>query len=252
VAAFRAPIYFINLWLISYRHRYCTYLYYFVSGFEQCMSIQDDSTATFTKYIARLNESLAQLATVKPMSISEIYALAALMGLHLSPSARHERAYRDLMTFIDEGNALTLEEVLKIGLKYFSDCPSTTNAFAAVRAADAVCTRACPLCCPCGPSPHPSSRNSSSACSRHGSPRPGARVFRVVNDHEYWDNLGLDEVYHTYDPLLEVNSISPHQVLLERKINDFSHKEAGNAIAAVAARFLHSDVSADSDLDASR
>ncbi len=26
VAAFRAPIYFINLWLISYRHRYCTYL----------------------------------------------------------------------------------------------------------------------------------------------------------------------------------------------------------------------------------
>jgi hypothetical protein len=28
VAAFRAPIYFINLWLISYRHRYCTYLYY--------------------------------------------------------------------------------------------------------------------------------------------------------------------------------------------------------------------------------
>ena len=39
-----------------------------VSGFEQCMSIPDDSTATFTKYIARLNESLAQLATVKPMS----------------------------------------------------------------------------------------------------------------------------------------------------------------------------------------
>jgi hypothetical protein len=28
VAAFRAPIYFINLWLISDRHRYCTYLYY--------------------------------------------------------------------------------------------------------------------------------------------------------------------------------------------------------------------------------
>ncbi len=30
VAAFRAPIYFINLWLISYRHRYCTYLYYYL------------------------------------------------------------------------------------------------------------------------------------------------------------------------------------------------------------------------------
>jgi len=148
-----------------------------VSGFEQCMSIQDDSTATFTKYIDRLNESLAQLATVKPMSLSEIYALAARMGLHLSPSARHERAYRDLMTFIDEGNALTLEEVLKIGLKYSRDRPSTVNAFAAVRAADAVCTRACPLCCTRGRSPHPSSRNSSCAGSRHGSPCPGARAL---------------------------------------------------------------------------
>ena len=38
-----------------------------VNGFEQCMSIQDDSTAMFTKYIARLNETLTQLATVKPM-----------------------------------------------------------------------------------------------------------------------------------------------------------------------------------------
>jgi hypothetical protein len=63
---------------------------------------------------------------------------------------------------------------------------------------------------------------------------------------------GLDEVYHTYDALLEVNCISPHQVLLEHKINDFSHKEAGDAIVAVAARFPHSDVSADSDLDFSR
>jgi hypothetical protein len=32
VAAFRAPIYFINLWLISDRHRYCTYLYYLDAG----------------------------------------------------------------------------------------------------------------------------------------------------------------------------------------------------------------------------
>jgi hypothetical protein len=106
------------------------------------------------------------------------------------------------MTFIDEGNALTLEEVLKIGFKYSRDRPSTANAFAAVRAADDVCTRACPLCCTHGRSPHPLSRNSSRASSRHGSPRPGARAFRVVHDHEYWNKLGLDEVYHTYDALL--------------------------------------------------
>jgi hypothetical protein len=174
------------------------------------------------------------------------------MGLHLSPSARHDRVYRDLMTLIDEGNALPLEEVLKIGLKYSGDRPSTSNAFAAVRAADAVYTRACPLCCTRGRSPHPSSRNSSSVSSSHGSPRPGASSFRAVHDHEYWNTFGLDEVYHTYVALLEVNGISPHQVLLERKIDDFSHKEAGDAITAVAARFPHSDVSDDSDLDASR
>ena len=90
------------------------------------------------------------------------------------------------------------------------------------------------------------------AGSRHGRPRPGARAFRAVHDHEYWNKLGLDEVYHTYAAVLEVNGISPHQVLLERKIDDFSHKEAGDAIPAVAARFPHSNVSADSDLDTSR
>jgi len=122
--------------------------------------------------------------------------------------------------------------VLKIGLKYSRDRPSTANAFAAVRAADAVCTLACPLCCTRGRWPHPSSRNSSRAGSRHGS--PGAGAFRAVHDHEYWNKLGLDEVYHTFAAVLEVNGISPHQVLLERKIYDFSHKHAGDAITAVA------------------
>ena len=58
----------------------------------------------------------------------------------------------------------------------------------------------------------------------------------------------LTPLYHTYAAVLEVNCISPHQVLLECKINDFSHKEACDAIAAVAARFPHSDVTTDSDL----
>jgi hypothetical protein len=134
-----------------------------VRCFEQCMSIQDDSTATFTTYIFRLNESLAQLVTVKLMSISEIYALAAIMGLHLSPSARHERAYSDLMAFIDEGNTLTLEEVLKIGLKYSHDSPSTANAFAAVSAADSpVCNLRCPRCCDTRDVTPPPLRSSSS------------------------------------------------------------------------------------------
>jgi hypothetical protein len=156
------------------------------------------------------------------------------------------------MTFIDEGNALTLEEVLKIGLKYSRDRPSTANAYITVHAADAVCNRACPLCCKRGRSPQPASRNSNSASSRKGSPRPGARAFRVVHDHAYWDNLGLDHHYHAFAARLEINGISPHQVLLEHKLDDFSHKDAGDALAAVAARFQdHSDVSSESDLEAS-
>ena len=121
-----------------------------------------------------------------------------------------------------------------------------------MRDADVVCNCACPLCCKGGRSPQPASRNSSGASSCQGSTRPGARVFRAVHDHAYWDNLGLHHHYHTYDARLEVNGISPHQVLLERKIDDFSRKEAGDALAAVAVRFPDdSDVSAESDLDAS-
>jgi hypothetical protein len=72
------------------------------------------------------------------------------------------------MTFIDEGNALTLDEVLKIGLKHSRDRPSTANAYITVRAADTVCNRACPLGCTRGSSPHPASRNSSIASSSQG------------------------------------------------------------------------------------
>jgi hypothetical protein len=43
-----------------------------VSGFQHCMSLHGDTTEEFTKYMARLNESLAQLSTVQPMALSEI------------------------------------------------------------------------------------------------------------------------------------------------------------------------------------
>jgi len=42
VAAFRAPFYFINLWLISDRQRNCTYLYYFsIHNPKQASFLQD-------------------------------------------------------------------------------------------------------------------------------------------------------------------------------------------------------------------
>jgi hypothetical protein len=147
-----------------------------VSGFQQCMSLKGDTTEEFTKYMAHLNESLAQLSTVKPLALSEIYALAALMGLHQSASSRHERAYRDLVTNINEGNALTLDEVLKVGLKYSRDRPSTASAYRAIRDADVVCNCACPLCCKRGRSPQPVSRTSSRASSRRSQPK-GVSAF---------------------------------------------------------------------------
>jgi hypothetical protein len=118
-----------------------------VSGFQHCMSLHGDTTEEFTKYMARLNESLAQLSTVQPMSLSEIYALGALIGLHQSGSSRHERAYRELLTYINEGNALTLAEVLKTGLRYSRDHHHAAQAFRAVHDDATVCNHACPLCC---------------------------------------------------------------------------------------------------------
>ena len=118
-----------------------------VSGFQYCMSLNDDTTEEFTKYMARLNESLAHLSTVQPMALSEIYALGALMGLHQSALSRHERAYSELMTYINESNAITLDEVLKIGLMHSRDHHSAAKPFRAVHEAAAVCNHACPLCC---------------------------------------------------------------------------------------------------------
>jgi len=76
------------------------------------------------------------------MTLSEIYALGALMGLHQSALSRHEGAYSELMTYINEGNAITLDEVLKIGLKHSCDHHSAAKAFRAVHDAAAVCNHA--------------------------------------------------------------------------------------------------------------
>jgi len=117
------------------------------SGFQHCMSLQSDTTEEFTQYMARLNEYVAQLSTVQPLALSEIYALGALMGLHQSASSHHERAYRELITYINEGNAITLDEVLKIGLEHSRDHHSAAKAFLAVHDGADVCNHTCHVCC---------------------------------------------------------------------------------------------------------
>jgi hypothetical protein len=201
------------------------------------MSLKGDTTEEFTKYMARLNESLTQLSTVKPLTLSEIYALAALMGLHQSASSRHERAYRDLITYINKGNALTLNEVLKVCLKHSRDCPSASNAFRAMHDAAAVCNHACPLCCKRdfrgSETPLPSrscSSPRSNSSSRANSPRRTLSAAAAQAAHgpinRYWQSQGLAHRYHTYDATLQEHYISPHQVLLDVDIDQLSEMES--------------------------
>jgi hypothetical protein len=200
-------------------------LEFYEGSIQQCVSIEDDTTAGFTQYMARLNESLAQLSTVKPMVLSEIYALAAELS-------RHESSYSDLVTFIDEGNALTLKEVLRICLKYSRERPSADNAYRAMRDADAVCNHACLLCCNldfCGSETPRPSRSRSSPRS-HSSSRAGPRLALSATAalgpvNNYWRSQGLAHHYHTFAAILQENYVSPHQVLLDADIDQFSHPD---------------------------
>ena len=174
------------------------------SGFQHCMSLQSDTTEEFTQYMARLNEYVAQLSTVQPLALSEIYALGALMGLHQSASSHHERAYRELITYINEGNAITLDEVLKIGLEHSRDHHSAAKAFLAVHDGADVCNHTCHVCCKHDfrgrktPSPsrsRSSPRSNSSSCA--SSPR---RALSAQAAHGpinlCWESQGLAHRYH--------------------------------------------------------
>jgi hypothetical protein len=102
-------------------------------GLEKCLTFKDDSTAAFTAYIAVVNESSSQLSNMPPMSITDIYALVTLMGLHLSSSDHHEKAYHELIAYVDEGNSLALEKVQQVRLKYASSRHPVACTFALTR-----------------------------------------------------------------------------------------------------------------------
>jgi hypothetical protein len=116
-------------------------------GLEKCLTFKDDSTANFTAYVATVNESASHLGNMPTMSVTDIYALVTLMGLHLSSSERHEKAYSELIACVDEGNALTLEKVQQVGLKYDLSRHPVARTFELTSDGTAeVCNHSCPRC----------------------------------------------------------------------------------------------------------
>jgi len=82
----------------------------------------------------------------------------------------------------------------------------------------------------------------STTSSRAGSPRRALSAAAAQDAYgpinSYWQSQGLAHRYHTYAATLQEHYISPHQVLLDADIDQFSHPEAGPAIMAAAGQFL--------------
>ena len=126
----------------------------------------------------------------RAMSVRDVFALVILMGLYLSTASGHQKAYKELLAYIDAGNALTLDDVQHAMIRYsrsnkpraFStrkpadvrrpearrvQCSNCCPRCCSSVKSDAACNRLCPRCCDTrGRTPDPSSRTS----SRPGSP----------------------------------------------------------------------------------
>jgi hypothetical protein len=70
-----------------------------------------DPPAVCTDYIALINTSDSQLGHMKDMSVRNVFALLTLMGLYISTASDHQKAYKELLAYVDTGNALTLDDV---------------------------------------------------------------------------------------------------------------------------------------------
>jgi hypothetical protein len=78
-------------------------------GLRTCLGFKDDSTTAATDYIASINASVSQLSHMHPMTVPDVYALVTLMGLYLSEASGHQKAYKELLSHVDDGHTLTLE-----------------------------------------------------------------------------------------------------------------------------------------------
>jgi hypothetical protein len=136
------------------------------------------------------------------MTVTDVYAIVILMGLYLSETSGHHKAYKERLAHVDDGHALTLDKVQNAIIR-FSRSHAPLD-FTLTRSGDTqACTHSCPHCCVI-PRVDTLGRTSRSP-SRSSSPR-AHRTFHTVHDHnhEYWDNLGLNEEYHGWITFLSL------------------------------------------------
>jgi hypothetical protein len=119
-----------------------------------------------------------------------------------SEASGHQKAYKELLAHIDDGHALTLDEVQHEIIRFSRS--HALRAFALTHAGNSpVCNHCCPRCCDTrGETPRPSHSSSSprSHSSSHaGSPRRtfSATAFPV---NTFCRDLDLDPDYHVLPP----------------------------------------------------
>ena len=102
--------------------------------------------ASATAYIASVNASASQLSHVQPMTVQDVYALVTLMGLFLSEASGHQKAYKELLDYIDDGHALMLDKVQHEIIRFSRS--RDPRAFALTHVSDSpVCNHCFPRCC---------------------------------------------------------------------------------------------------------
>ena len=155
-----------------------------------------DSEADFVTWMDKVNTAHAQLQGVPPMSMSDLFALVALVGMDRSKHGRYQKAYRELIADIDAGNAVSLDKVMQIGLKHARRSSRPVTALAALRM-DCSCNPRTGYTCPnCAQN----SRGNTPRSTRSSSPRsprqPRGFKSQLAQDLDAkYKEEGLDPMY---------------------------------------------------------
>jgi len=206
------------------------------------------------------------------MSIRDVFALVTLMGLYISTACGHQKAYKELLAYVDAGNALTLDDVQHAIIWYsrsksnrtFSTCQSDARCSNSCPRCcssarnDCACNHRCPRCCDTrGRTPDPSSRTSSRAGSHAGSPARRAYPNFTAQDQEalterefLWRDRGMPEETRVFASMLYRNNVVPEQVLFDADCTDYQDERAHIDIADAAENLMRMGYESTDDEDA--